>query len=90
MNTETIKRMVDSLSNDLSMLSSDNPSFFANIYAEKYNSILKELKALSKEDSFIQGLKELQLVNDDSKELARLLRNVIVSVNQLKAFLQEK
>lgn len=91
MDKETIKRLVESLYNNLSTLSSGNPSYYANIYAEKYNAILKELKTLYKEESFIMGMKELPLVLDDSKEvskeLARLFQNVNVSVSQLKAFL---
>jgi len=88
MNKETIKRLVNTLYDDLTTLSADNPSFYANIYAEKYNAILKEVKSVYKEDSFIQGLKELMIVKDDMLELNRLFRNVNISVTQLKAFLQ--
>lgn len=89
MKKETIKRLVNTLYDDLSTLSSDNPSFYANIYAEKYNAILNEIKNTYKDNSFIQALKELMIVKDeDSKELARLFRNVNISVSQLKAFLQ--
>jgi len=90
MNKETIKRMVTSLDDDLSTLSMANPSTYANIYAEKYNIILKEMKLLYKDDPFVHGLKELFLVTDDNTlELNRLFRNVNVSVKQLKAFLDE-
>ncbi|MBI4835081.1 MAG: hypothetical protein HY811_09730 [Planctomycetes bacterium] len=92
MNKETIKRLVNVLYNELSTLSADNPSFYANIYAEKYNNILKEMKALYKDDSFIQRLGELPLAKDDnadhSKELILLFRDVNASVNQLVAFLE--
>lgn len=89
MNKETVKRLVNTLYNDLSTLSADNPSFYANIYAEKYNDILRELKIIYKDESYVQNLKELVAVKDDSAELSRLFRNVIISVNQLKAFLEE-
>jgi len=88
MKKETVKRLVLTLWDDLSTLSADNPSFYANIYARKYNDILKELKALYKDESFIQNQPELKEVKDDSMELARLMRNAISSVNQLKAFLE--
>jgi len=95
MKKETIKRLVLTLWDDLSTLSADNPSFYANIYARKYNDILKELKALYKDESFIQNQPDLKEVKDlpdrqagDSMELTRLMRNVISSVNQLKAFLE--
>lgn len=90
MKQETIKRLIYTLWDDISTLSSDNPSFYANIYARKYNDILKELKTLYKAESFIQNQLELAAVKDDSMELARLMRNVISSVNQLKAFLEEE
>lgn len=89
MQKETIKRLVNTLYNDLSTLSADNPSFYANIYAEKYNDILRELKIIYKDEAYVQNLKELTAVKDDSAELARLFRNAIISVNQLKAFLEE-
>jgi len=88
-NREIIKQLVNTLYNDLSTLSADNPSFYANIYAEKYNDILKELKTLYKDESYIRNLKELVVVKDDSAGLSRLFRNVIISVNQLKAFLED-
>jgi hypothetical protein len=89
MNKETIKRLVISLDDDLSTLSTANPSIFANIYAEKYNAILKEMKLFYKDDPFIYGLKELIPVNNDnSVELNRLFRNASVSIKQLKAFLE--
>lgn len=89
MNKDTVKRLVASLDDDLSTLSTANPSIYANIYAEKYNIILKELKLLYKDDLFIQGLKELVTINNDnSMELARLFRNANISIKQLKAFLE--
>lgn len=91
MNKKTIKRLVTSLDDDLSTLSTANPSIYANIYADKYNIILKELKLLYKDDLFIQGLKELTTVNNDnSMELSRLFRNANISIKQLKAFLEEE
>lgn len=89
MQKETIKRLVNTLYNDLSTLSADNPSFYANIYAEKYHAILRELKIIYKDESYIQNLKELSEVKEDTPELTRLFRNVSISVNQLKAFLEE-
>ncbi|MFH0889325.1 MAG: hypothetical protein V1871_08980 [Planctomycetota bacterium] len=89
MNKETIKRLVVSLDDDMSTLSTANPSIYANIYADKYNAILHELKLLYKDDLFIQGLKELVTVNNDnSMELTRLFRNANISTKQLKAFLE--
>lgn len=91
MNKKTIKRLVTSLDDDLSTLSTANPSIYANIYADKYNIILKELRLLYKDDLFIQGLKELATVNNDnSMELSRLFRNANISIKQLKAFLEEE
>jgi len=90
MNKETIKRMVTSLDDDLSTLSMANPSVYGNVYADKYNIILKEMKLLYKDDAFVQGLRELTLVtNDNTLELNHLFRNVSVSVKQLRAFLDE-
>ena len=69
MKKETIKRLVNTLYDDLSTLSADNPSFYANIYAEKYNTILKETKNIYKDDSFIQALKELTIVKDEDSSV---------------------
>jgi len=90
MKKETIIKLVDSLDADLSGLSTANPGFYANIYAEKYNIILTEVKKLYKDDSFVQAQKELDFVKDNSAELDRLFRNVNISVKQLKAYLEEE